>query len=121
MDIDDRMQVDGNSASSTQVGAGVQRSIEGYVICATNLHEEATEDDMHEIFSEDGPYRNLHLNLDRSSGYCKGYVLAEYSTYEEARSTILRLSGSVFMGRRLIVDFAFADSSVQGMSRILRV
>ena len=55
------------------------------MIIATNIHEEADEDQLQDIFREYGEIKNMHLNVDRRTGYIKGYVLVEYALREEVR------------------------------------
>ncbi|KAJ5066158.1 RNA-binding protein 8a [Anaeramoeba ignava] len=92
------------------------KSIEGWIIFVTNIHEEAQDEDLREAFSEFGPIKNMHLNIDRKTGFLKGYALIEYSEYSEAENAINIMNGSEILGRALNVGWGFINEPLRELS-----
>lgn len=78
----------------------------------TNLHQEADEADVMDKFSDYGPVKNLHMNLERRTGFIKGYALIEFETRAEAEAAIQGISGTQLLEQTLQCDFAFVRPPV---------
>merc|ERR1712066_60121 len=102
------------SLAHDDVATGPARSIEGWVIIVSGVHEEAQEDDVFEAFAEFGDIKNLHLNLDRRTGFVKGYSFIEYESKQEAEAAIKGMNGQTLLDSRLSVSWAFSKGPTSG-------
>lgn len=106
MDVDVADQNDNQSLTASDRG-GAAKSVEGWVLIATNIHEEAQEEDVYDMFADYGDLTYIQVPLDRRTGYVKGYAVLEYSLESEAKKAIDAMNGKNFFGRKIKVDWAF--------------
>ncbi len=83
------------------------RSVEGYIIFVSNIHPEASEDHIYDLFTEYGSIKNVHINMDRNSGFLKGYALLEFEHLKVAEAVVENVNGKLFYGKNLKVSYAF--------------
>uniref|UniRef100_A0A5B7BV47 RNA-binding protein 8A n=1 Tax=Davidia involucrata TaxID=16924 RepID=A0A5B7BV47_DAVIN len=92
---------------------GPERSIEGWIVLITGVHEEAQEDDLYNVFAGFGEVKNLHLNLDRRTGFVKGHAFIEYGDFVAAQDAISRMNGAEFLTQTISVDWAFCKGPIK--------
>merc|ERR1712146_614606 len=78
------------------------KSVEGWVIIATGIYQ-TLEEDMYELFADFGVLKNLHMNLDRRTGFAKGYILLEYENKSHAERAINEMDGKELFGTTIRV------------------
>ena len=76
----------------------------------TGIYEELQEEDLLDVFSEFGAVKNLHFNLDRRTGYAKGYAFIEYEDDESAKAALDEMNGKEIAGKIVKIDWAFQDA-----------
>ena len=77
-----------------------------------NLAYEASEGDLHDLFSKVGLVKNVEVAMDRHSQRSKGFGFVEMESLESAKSAAEKLNRTDFMGRQIVVSGAKVDKRV---------
>lgn len=94
------------SVTAAGKGSGPAKSVEGWIVFITGIHEEAQEEDVLDEFREFGEVLSIDVNIDRRTGFLKGYGMVEFSTFAEAEKA---LSATVkVMGKPVSCSWCFS-------------
>jgi RNA recognition motif-containing protein len=77
-----------------------------------NLAYEATEGDLHDLFSKVGLVKNVEVAMDRHSQRSKGFGFVEMESLETAKDAAAKLNRTDFMSRQIVVSGAKVDKRV---------
>ena len=71
-----------------------------------NLPYEASDTDLHALFSEAGTVETVNIVRDRDTGRARGFAFVEMATEADAQNAITSLHERAFGGRTLTVNEA---------------
>mmetsp|Transcript_26206 Transcript_26206/g.43738 ORF Transcript_26206/g.43738 Transcript_26206/m.43738 type:complete len:201 (-) Transcript_26206:234-836(-) len=100
---------------SHQRSSGAQKSVEGWILFVTGIHEDLDEDDLTDLFSDFGVVQQIGIYRNRQTGD-KGYALVEYGAYTEAQDAINALHGSSANSKRRSTSGGTASSGTASSS-----
>lgn len=94
----------GNSLG--RIGRSKTKNIMNSKLYVGNLSFDATENDLHDLFSPHGTVTEANLMQDRMTGKPRGFAFVTMATKESADAAIQALNGKEWKGRALTVNEA---------------
>lgn len=85
----------------------IVESADGYVLFVTGVHQEATEEDILDFFSDFAPAKSVTINLDRQTGFVKGHAIVNFSSKSDAQDAARGANGKELLGQTVHIDFCF--------------
>jgi len=73
-----------------------------------NLPFDVTEQDLRDLFSQQGPVNEIIVIMDKATGRARGFAFVTMNTPEAAKAAIAGLNGKDWKGRALTVNEARA-------------
>eukprot|EP01118_Nematostelium_gracile_P017805 TRINITY_DN771_c0_g2_i2.p1 TRINITY_DN771_c0_g2~~TRINITY_DN771_c0_g2_i2.p1 ORF type:complete len:128 (-),score=44.86 TRINITY_DN771_c0_g2_i2:90-473(-) len=104
-----------NNASMFKLGSAqtgpmnlsaAQMRFMGTKIFVGNLSWSASEDELKDLFGQQGPVLSVKVITDRETGRAKGFGFIEFEDEKGADSAVNNLNGKDFLGRQLRVSKA---------------
>lgn len=86
-----------------------RKSVEGWIVFATGIPAEAEPEDVERLFAEYGSIHSIHLNVDRRTGYLKGYALVEYENFDSAQEAINQMNDTEILDQKIKLDWCFLN------------
>lgn len=86
-----------------------QRSIEGWTVILSGLHEEQPEDELRDACADFGPVHEVRMPLDHRTGFVKGWALVDFDGFVSARQLIEASARGrlMILGKPVAASWAF--------------
>lgn len=85
----------------------IQRSVEGWVLFVTGLHEESDEDTLYDLVADYAKVRSVKRPINTRTGLSKDYGFVLCEDFDGAMRAVAALNGRRFQERTLGCAFAF--------------
>ncbi|KAI9313922.1 eukaryotic translation initiation factor 3 subunit G-domain-containing protein [Dichotomocladium elegans] len=95
-----------NAAPSAGDSMRDPRRDDSTTLRVTNLSEDVTENDIHDLFYRFGHIARVYLSRDRETGLCKGFAFVSFADKEDAERAQQAVNGYGYDNLILRVEFA---------------
>ncbi|RUP49004.1 eukaryotic translation initiation factor 3 subunit G-domain-containing protein [Jimgerdemannia flammicorona] len=96
----------GAGGSNTGESMGREKRDDSATIRVTNLSEDVTENDIHDLFRRFGQIARVYLARDRETNVCKGFAFVSFQTKDDAGRALQAINGYGYDNLILRVEWA---------------